>query len=151
MIPAEKDFASSRELQYEYDVGPVPLSRTGGSRFEFLGGLTCFSGSTQFLRRWQPSVKIWAEERTVADSNARYIRLNFGDNCIGIAPENHQRIFRMFERIHSPAEYEGTEVGLTIAREAVDGRTVRLRILNRDGEANFGSNCKKVNRNEKTR
>jgi signal transduction histidine kinase len=48
------------------------------------------------------------------------IRLWFRDNGIGIAPENHKRIFRLFERIHPTTEYEGTGIGLTIVRKAIE-------------------------------
>ena len=48
------------------------------------------------------------------------IRVCFRDNGVGIAPENHTRIFRLFERIHLATEYEGTGIGLTIVRKAVE-------------------------------
>jgi len=54
------------------------------------------------------------------------IRVWFKDNGIGIAPENHERIFRLFERIHPTAVYEGTGIGLTIVRKAIERMDAKL-------------------------
>ena len=62
-----------------------------------------------------PHVEISAEE---IDNSS--IRVWFKDNGIGMAPEDHQRIFRLFERIHPATEYEGTGIGLTIVRKAIE-------------------------------
>jgi PAS domain S-box-containing protein len=62
-----------------------------------------------------PELEVSAE--TLEDAS---IRVWFKDNGIGIAAENHERIFRLFERIHPATEYEGTGIGLTIVRKAID-------------------------------
>ena len=42
------------------------------------------------------------------------------DNGIGIAPEFHQRIFEVFQRLHTQREYPGVGMGLTHARKIVE-------------------------------
>jgi PAS domain S-box-containing protein len=61
-----------------------------------------------------PHLEICAEEREAL------VRVWFNDNGIGVAPENHERIFKMFERIYPATEYEGTGIGLTIFRKAAE-------------------------------
>jgi PAS domain S-box-containing protein len=48
------------------------------------------------------------------------VRLSFKDNGIGIARQNHDRIFGLLERIHPDSQYEGTGIGLTIVRKATE-------------------------------
>jgi PAS domain S-box-containing protein len=73
------------------------------------------SNGTKFVRPGDnPRVEISA--RMMADAS---VRLSFKDNGIGIAPQDHTRIFRLFERVHPVSDYEGTGIGLTIVRKAV--------------------------------
>jgi signal transduction histidine kinase len=62
-----------------------------------------------------PRVEIRAEDREPS-----MVRVWIEDNGIGIAAENQDRVFRMFERINLAAEYEGTGIGLTIVRKAAE-------------------------------
>lgn len=47
------------------------------------------------------------------------VRILIQDNGIGIAAEHHERIFRIFERLHFD-QYPGTGVGLAIVRRSIE-------------------------------
>ena len=58
------------------------------------------------------------------------------DNGIGIDQDNQDRIFNVFQRLHTDAEYEGTGIGLAICKRIVERHRGTIRV---DSELGKGS------------
>ena len=65
-----------------------------------------------------------------------YCHLTYKDDGIGFDPRYSQRIFEVFQRLHSQTAYEGTGIGLAICQRIVEGHAG---IITASGELNKGA------------
>jgi signal transduction histidine kinase len=77
--------------------------------------MNLFTNAAKFVR---PGIEPKITLR--ADTRGRKTRIWVEDNGIGIAPEHHDRIFRVFERLNDSRVYPGTGIGLAIVRRAME-------------------------------
>ena len=89
-------------------------SKFATSQFIAAGNALKFRGEAA------PCVDVRAEQ---GDSEWLY---SVRDNGIGFEPENSQRIFGVFQRLHVQSEFPGTGIGLSICKKIVERHEGRI-------------------------
>lgn len=116
-------------------VDTYPL-KTNGAEINIHGKLPCVLASEASLTQCvsnllanavkfvAPGIKARVQVR--AEPEVKHHRLWIEDNGIGIAPEDHERIWGIFTRIGRAVDYDGNGIGLAIVRKGVERMNGRV-------------------------
>jgi light-regulated signal transduction histidine kinase (bacteriophytochrome) len=101
------------DVQATVQVGSLPTVRGNASQLAQVF-LNLVSNALKFRAESPLRVEISAERR----GNQWWFSIT--DNGIGIEPQYGDRVFKMFQRLHTQEEYEGTGMGLTICQRVIE-------------------------------
>jgi signal transduction histidine kinase len=68
-----------------------------------------------------------------SETRGEVVRISVEDNGIGVAPQFHDKIFQVFERLHGPEEFPGTGIGLAVVRKGIERLGGRVGVVSAAG------------------
>ena len=127
---------SAAMVELETEIGGVdavvtshPLPTVQGDRAQLIEVMRALiSNGIRFNESERRRVHVSAEERA-----GEWI-LSVRDNGIGIPIRHHQRIFDLYQRLHTQAAYPGSGVGLAVCRRIVHRHGGRMAVKSEPGE-----------------
>lgn len=119
-----------KENKVEISVHPLPIIEGCEVELRMLFQ-NLISNSIKFRKKDQPS-KI----EIGSTNNTNYAEFYISDNGIGIDPKYAEKVFDMFQRLHSSDSYEGYGIGLANCKKIVELRGGKIWV---ESTANIGS------------
>jgi signal transduction histidine kinase len=116
-----------REKNAQVIYAPVPARFAGSKQFRQVF-FNLLNNSLKFSKTDIPpvisisctEVSPKEAEKYKLAANQDYININFSDNGIGFDNNYAEKIFQMFERLHSTSEYDGTGIGLAVCKKIAE-------------------------------
>lgn len=102
-----------REVRLSIDVAPITLFLDADGLALALRNL--IENALKYTRDADPAVITISASRTSAGA-----LLALKDNGIGFDMQYHDRIFKVFQRLHRDDQYPGTGIGLALVRKAIE-------------------------------
>lgn len=89
--------------------------------------LNLIGNAIKFNKNEHPIIELGVEE------NDHFFKFFVKDNGIGIAPEYHDKIFEVFQRLHDRESYSGSGIGLSTCKKIVEKYGGRMELKSEVG------------------
>jgi PAS domain S-box-containing protein len=103
------------------EIGELPVVTADATHLRQLFQ-NLITNALKFRSREAPRVRI---EAAPAGSEWRF---TITDNGVGVPPEERERVFRVFQRLHGQEKYPGTGIGLAICKRIVERHGGRIEV-----------------------
>ncbi len=134
---------SIKESKAQVSVGPLPGIIADASQLTQLFQ-NLIGNAIKYRNERRPEISISAK------SNGSEWTFSIQDNGIGIELKYFERIFQMFQRLHTRKEYSGTGIGLAVCRRIVERHGGRIWVESQPGQGStFLFTIPRVERTEK--
>jgi PAS domain S-box-containing protein len=112
------DQIEAKKAQISYD--PLPVLSVITFQIEQLF-TNLLSNALKFSRAGVPPViNIHLDNKVALMNGIPHYKIIFSDNGIGFDPQFNERIFQVFQRLHTRNVFEGTGIGLAICKKIMD-------------------------------
>ncbi|MCX7887963.1 MAG: ATP-binding protein, partial [Verrucomicrobiae bacterium] len=115
------------EQQGRVTVDPLPVVRGDATELTQLFQ-NLIANALKFRGPQPPEVRV-----SVRENKDEWV-FSVRDNGIGIHPKDFERIFVIFQRLHTTEEYPGTGIGLALCRKIVERHGGRIWVESQPGE-----------------
>jgi PAS domain S-box-containing protein len=115
------------ETRASFETGPLPVVAADPVQLTQLFQ-NLIGNALKFRGQRVPHIRIHARR------SGEHWQFSVADNGIGIAPQHFERIFVIFQRLHTKSEYAGTGIGLAACRKIVERHGGRIWVESRIGE-----------------
>lgn len=119
--------ASFRETGARLDIGPLP--EVMGDPVQLIRLFQNLIGNALKYRKPDQALEISISAKRIA----RAWEIHVADNGIGINKAYFERIFVIFQRLHTRADYPGTGIGLALCKKIVERHGGQIRVVSDEG------------------
>jgi signal transduction histidine kinase len=86
-------------------------------------------------------------EQEGLDNHKEYCKITVKDNGIGFDQQYADKIFELFQRLHTRNEYQGTGIGLAVCKKIVDKHNGKINVSSKINEGTLFTIILPINQN----